>query len=169
MTETMPPPTRADAAAAVDGLRLALLALNRDAPTLADRLSTEDCVQFVGLIQRHKGDLDAVAAYVGHELGSKLTKADTRYPDGTRAERTPAYRQDWAEDTAAAVCNDLTTLDGERGEGARLALQRLQKTARLEWRSGEVKTYADVDQLRHRERTHWRVKVTLPVWKEPKS
>lgn len=164
MGEVLPPPTAQHAREQVHPLRMAVDALDLNAPTLAERLSTEDLTLFLGLIQTYQARLADVAAYVAMVAGDRLGKQDTRWDNGMRAERTRAWRTEWKPETANVVLDDLLDHpDPQYAVAARDTLSRLQELARLEWRSGEVAKYADVDELRHREQTHYRVKVTLPA------
>jgi hypothetical protein len=163
--EALPAPTAQHARDVVAPLGLALAALNGTAPTLVDQWDPEPLALFVGLLQSRIAELRAIEAYSAHVLGERMDRAETRWDDGMRAVREPRYRETWAPDTAAVVTHDLTADGGERAEGARLMLKRLQEAARLDWRVGGVRVHAGagLDELRRRERTHWAVKVSLPA------
>lgn len=164
-SEALPPPTADHARAQVGPLRQAVAGLNRETPTLIEGWADGDLALFLGLLQAQLADLRAIEAYAGHVLGDRLGRTDTRWPDGMRAAREARYREKWAEDTDAAVTHDLTELPGDLGEGARLMLARLREVARFGYRVTGVKPYAGagLDELHHRERTHWAVKVSLPA------
>lgn len=166
-SEALPAPNAANARAAVDPVRNALDTLDRDLVDLTGQMSTEDLTLFLGLVQVQQKRIAIVEAYIAQALAAQLDSRDTRWPDGMRAERSAVYRDTWdRRGTAEAVTADLRDNPDEAfAKGARSVLARLLACARQEFRVTEVRPFLgqDLDQFLHRERTHYRVKVTLPT------